>query len=64
MSFTTGVGARLGLRATFVCKNAAGEVIKTIEAQGAIPLADLGMTEDEARALIEKESQHGSDSGK
>lgn len=52
--------ARLVLSGTLEFRNAAGEVIKTTEMRGAVPLDDLGITEDEARQLI-KEASHGTD---
>lgn len=51
--------ARLGIRGTFECRNAAGEVIKTIEVTGAIPLTKLGLTQDQARQLVEQQKQSG-----
>lgn len=48
--------ARLGIRGTFECRNALGEVIKTITIlNGAIPLARLGLTEEQARQLVEQQ---------
>jgi len=36
---------KIGISGTLVFKNAAGEVIKTVEMTGAIPISNLGMTE-------------------
>lgn len=51
--------ARLGIRGTFECRNAAGEVIKTIELNGAVPLTKLGLTQEQARRLVEQQPQPG-----
>ena len=56
MSFKpNSVGARLAIRGTLECRNARGEVIKTIEVNGAIPLAKLGLTEEQARELVQQQ---------
>lgn len=57
------VGARLGVRGTLECRNARGEVIKTIEVNGSIPLTQLGLTEDQARELVQQQENqaHGTD---
>lgn len=61
-SFTPrGMKARIGIKATFVCKNAAGQVIKTIDASGSVPIAKLGMTEDQARDFVQQQQQEKSD---
>lgn len=57
MSFATGVGGRLGIAGTFECRDAAGNLLKTIELRGAIPLEDLGLTVDEARQLVESQEK-------
>lgn len=54
--------AKLGMRGTIECRNANGEVIKTIEFTGAIPLERLGITEEQARSLVEQ--RNGADSHK
>ena len=63
MAYQTQMAARLGIRGTFECRNAAGEVIKTIEANGAVPLSRLGLTEEQARELVQQQQEkpHGSD---
>lgn len=61
MNFQTGMGAKLGIRGTLECRNAAGEVIKTIEMNGAFPLEDLGLSVEEAQQLIDQ--QKGADHG-
>lgn len=60
MSFSTSAAAKLGIRCAFQCKNARGEVIKTIEVSGAIPLSKLGLTEAQAQALVnQSKDSHG-----
>lgn len=60
MSFSTGMGAKLGINGTFECKDKDGNVLETITLNGAIPLEKLGLTVEEAQQLI-KETNHGSD---
>lgn len=57
------IGARLGVRGTLEYRNARGEVIKTVEVRGDIPLAKLGLTEDQARELVQQQENqtHGTD---
>lgn len=59
----TTMGALVGIRGTLECRNAAGEVIKTIEMNGEIPLSRLGLTVEQAQTLVEqtKERQDGTD---
>ena len=59
MSNVTPIGARLGISGVLECKDATGAVIKTIEIKGSLPLSDLGITEQQARQLIEE--THGTD---
>ena len=59
MAYSAEVTARLGISGVFECKNAQGEVIKTITMTGSIPLSDLGMSEDDAKQLIEKGTENG-----
>jgi hypothetical protein len=59
---TAGVGARLGLAGTLEFKDAAGNVLKTVAFTGSLPLADTGLTADQAQALItQQEPKHGTD---
>ena len=48
--------ARIAVRGTFECRNAAGEVIKTIEVSGSIPIEAI-------EAEPTTEDSHGSDLG-
>lgn len=61
MQYQGRLQARLGIKGTFECKNAAGEVIKTIEMNGSIPLERLGMSVEEAQTLVDNQSKdtHG-----
>ncbi len=63
MNFKASMGARMGIKGTLECRNAAGEVIKTIEMNGEIPLSRLGLTVEQAKQLVEQqqESQDGAD---
>ena len=46
--------ARIAVRGTFECRNAAGEVIKTIEVSGSLPI-------DRVEHATNTEDQHGPD---
>jgi hypothetical protein len=46
--------AKLGMRGTIECRNARGEVVKTIEFSGSLPIDQVGITEQEARKLVEQ----------
>lgn len=59
MTWNTGLRAKIGVTGTLVCKNKDGEVIKTIELNGSVPLADvLGVTEEKAREIVQQHQQH------
>ncbi len=60
MDFKTGMGGRLGISGTFECKDKDGVVLKTIELRGSVPLEDLGLTVEQAQALVDSQ---GADSG-
>lgn len=47
---------KLGIRGTLECRNAQGEIIKTIELNGSIPLSTPEQVE-QARALISQQEQ-------
>lgn len=57
MTYEAKMTAKLGMRGTIECRDARGEVVKTIEFAGSIPLERIGITEQEARKLVE----HGND---
>lgn len=57
----SGVGAKLGLSGALECRDKDGNVLKVIHFNGAIPLADLNMTPDQARELIEREANGADD---
>lgn len=52
-----GMTGKIGVKGTLVFKNAAGQVIKTVEMNGAIPISKLGMTEDQARDFVQQHQQ-------
>lgn len=56
----TGLGARLGLAFTLECRDKDGNILKTIDCKGSIPLSNMGLSVAEAEALI-KEATHGAD---
>jgi hypothetical protein len=57
--------AALGISGTFEYRDAAGNVLKTVQVSGSIPLSELGLTQEQAQDLIEnnnnKGTTHGSD---
>lgn len=46
------LGGRIGLSGAFECRDAAGNVVKTITFTGSIPLSQLGLSEEQARELV------------
>lgn len=48
---------KIGIKATLVYKNAAGQVVKTVEMNGAVDPSKLGMTEDQAREFVQQHQQ-------
>lgn len=50
----TSMGARLGLAFTLECRDKDGNILKTIDCKGSIPLDQLGMSVEQAEALIEE----------
>ena len=62
---TTSVGARLGLSGTLEFKDAHGNVLKTVDFTGSVPLDDAGLTVEQAQELITKQgAEDGSDDRK
>jgi hypothetical protein len=59
----TGLGARLGLAFTLECRDKDGNILKTIDCKGSIPLSQLGIDVDQAKELI-TEATNGADSSK
>ncbi len=51
--------AKLQIAGTLEWRDKDGNILKTTEIRGAIPLSKLGLTEQQAAELV-KESQHGS----
>ena len=66
MNIEKPVGARLGIAGTFEFRDAAGNVLKTMEVRGSVPLEEAGLTVEQAVELInsQKEGHHGIDIGK
>ena len=60
MTFQTDLGARFGLSGAFECRDADGNILKTIAFTGTIPLARLDMTVEQAQQLV---SQQEADDG-
>ena len=58
MTFAATTQARIAIRATFECRNAAGEVIKTIEVDGSVPLSELGLSDAQSTSNPNEEP-HG-----
>jgi len=63
MNLTNPVGARLGISAVLEFRDAAGNLLKTVDATASIPLSDLDLTVEEARELITNHegASHGTD---
>jgi hypothetical protein len=63
MNIDKPLGARLGISAVLEFRDAAGNIIKSVDATASIPLSDLDLTVDEARNLIiqHEGADHGAD---
>lgn len=62
MTFSAGVGARIGISGVLECKDKDGNVLQLIEMNGSIPLSDLGLSVEQAQELItQQEASRGSD---
>lgn len=48
------LGARLGIRGTFECRDATGAVVKTLELSGSVPLEALPISEADRQALLQQ----------
>lgn len=57
------VGARIGIAGTFEFKDKDGNVLKTMEISGSVPLESTGMSVEQAQEFInqQKEADHGRD---
>ena len=65
MSSVAAVGARLGLSGTLEFKDAQGNVLKTMDFTGSVPLDEAGLTVEQAQELINTQgADHGSDDRK
>lgn len=53
------MSAKLGISGTLEFRNKAGEIIKTVEVKGGIPLSKLGITEDQARQMVREQQEQG-----
>lgn len=51
------MGAKLGLSGVLEYRDKDGNLLKTVEISGAIPLSELGMSVDQARDLIQQQEQ-------
>lgn len=50
------IGAKLGVSGTFEVWGPDGVLLKTIELNGAVPLSELGLTVEEAQALVDAQT--------
>ena len=48
------IGGRVGIKVTFECLDAAGQVVKVIHGEGSVPLESL--TEEQRAALVEQQN--------
>lgn len=51
------IGARLRLSGTLEFKDAEGNVLKTMELTGSVPLEELGLTQEQATELVAQQSK-------
>jgi hypothetical protein len=62
MHIPTPIGARLGLSGTLEFKDDAGNVLKRVDFVGSVPLAESGLSVEQAQQLITQEgADHGCD---
>ena len=60
-----GMGARLGLSFSLEFKDAQGNLLKTIDCKGSVPLSETGLTAEQAQAIIDQQgSSNGADDSK
>jgi hypothetical protein len=56
--------AKLRISGNFEFRDADGNVVKVMHLSGAIPLSELGLTEEQAQALVdENKNNNGEDNG-
>ena len=61
MNLSNPVGGRIGIAGTFEFKDKDGNVLKTMQLTGSVPLADTGMSVEQAQEFI---NQQGADHGR
>lgn len=61
MMETQTIGAKLGIAFALDFKDAAGNVLKTIQCRANLPLSELGLTEAQAQSLIDEQEPSNGD---
>lgn len=57
---TAAVGARLGIAMTLEFKDAAGNMLKRMPMSGSVPLAEAGMSVEQAQQIIDGQTKETS----
>lgn len=56
------IGAKLGIGGTLEFRDKDGNILKTVQMSGSVPLSDIGISAEQAQELIEQQEQsHGTD---
>ena len=53
----TDMGAKLGISGVLEFRDAQGNLLKTVQMTGSIPLSDVGLTTEQAQTLIDSQEQ-------
>lgn len=62
MPYQTDMGAKLGISGVLEFRDSQGNLLKTVQMTGSIPLSDLGVSAEEAQTIIDsQEPTHGTD---
>ena len=56
-----GMGAKLGMSFNLEWRDKDGNILKTVQCRGSVPLSETGLTIEQAKQLI-KEQNHGNHS--
>ena len=55
------MGARLGMSFALEFRDAQGNILKTIDCKGSVPLSEAGLTAEQAQAIIDQQGSGNAD---
>ena len=55
------MGGRLGLSFALEFRDAQGNILKTIDCKGSVPLSETGLTAEQAQAIIDQQGSNNGD---